>query len=240
MKYFIANHKNVLTKESIEQYIDSLSISSDNCKVIICPSNIYIPYFEKSDFDIGVQNVSYRQPASGEVSVEQIASMNIKYCIVGHSDNRINQFESNKIINNKICELLNVDITPILCVGENKEERSKTKTFSTISEEILLCLDGISPEKVEKIIIAYEPIWAISNGNEPSIIPSNNEIEEVIVKIKTLIKDKYNVDVVVLYGGSVNLNNIKTLNEIECLDGYLIGAASTKVETFNALIKTVL
>ncbi len=240
MKYIIANHKNYLMREEILDYITKLRPVEYN-KLIICPNDIYIPYFNSNFYEIGVQNISYREPFTGSLSARQLASSQIKYCIVGHSDNRIFQHETNEIISKKICSLLDYNITPILCIGENLEQKENSQVYSTISVQLSECLNKISTESVEKIIFAYEPVWAINTSDKSSdSIPTTIEINDIVIYIKNMIKEKYGVNAVVIYGGNVNLSNIDELNEIKDLDGFLIGSSSTKVNEFNNIISKVL
>ena len=142
--------------------------------------------------------------------------------IVGHSERRKNQKETNEEITLKVKELLSNDITPILCVGETKEEKGYAKEVIRKQLENILNI-----ENKNRIIIAYEPVWSIGTG----ILPENNEIEEMITYIKELLPNNY-----VLYGGSVSDKNIDNLNSISSIDGYLIGGLSLKVDKLKNLI----
>ena len=128
----------------------------------------------------------------------------------------------------KINNLKEFNIIPIFCVGENLEQKEAGKTKDVVGRQVLEVFDQLDTDIMEKIIIAYEPIWSIGTGK----IPNNDDIEDVTNYIKDLIQDKYNKRVAVLYGGSVNKSNIDTLNTIDVVDGYLIGGASTKPEEF--------
>ena len=225
MKYIIANHKNYLMREEVLDYITKLRPVEYN-KLIICPNDIYIPYFNSNFYEIGVQNISYREPFTGALNARQLSSSQIKYCIVGHSDNRIFQHETNEIISKKICSLLDYDITPILCIGESLEQKQNSQVYSTISVQLVECLNKISTESVEKIIFA-----------SPFI---SSRYWQLVIYIKNMIKEKYGVNAVVIYGGNVNLSNIDELNQIKDLDGFLIGSSSTKVNEFNNIISKVL
>jgi triosephosphate isomerase len=129
---------------------------------------------------------------------------------------------------NKIVKLLENDIIPIFCVGEHLEEKERNITKDIVGKQIMEVFDKLDTTNMEKIIIAYEPIWSIGTGK----IPTNEEIIDVTNYIKDLIQDKYEKRNIVLYGGSVNKDNIDILNTIDVVDGYLIGGASTKPAEF--------
>ena len=137
------------------------------------------------------------------------------------------------MIVNKINRLFEQDIKVILCVGESLETRKQGSEKDFVAKQLLEIFDNIDKERINDIIIAYEPIWAIGTG----LTPTNDEIDEITKYIKDLISDKYNAELKVLYGGSVSMKNVDELNKIEVVDGYLIGGASTKVEEFNYIME---
>lgn len=236
MKYIIGNQKNYLLNEDAKEFAKEYSKIKSKNKVIICPSFSYLPYFKKGI--VGVQNVSSASdgPYTGELTSKQLSSQGIKYCIVGHSERRKKLKEKDSDINNKINELLKENIIPILCIGEDFNEKENKLTKTVLKKEIYGSLKKLSTDSVDKIIIAYEPIWAISDGTHPSAIPTNKEIEEIITFIKELIKKKFKINAKVLYGGSVNPNNVDELNKISVVDGYLIGGACKKISDFSSII----
>lgn len=235
MKLIIGNQKAYLDSDQINEFIKGSCNIENNNNIIICPSSIYIERFKTTNFLLGSQNISNYPSGSstGELSAEQLKSVGIKFAIVGHSERRQTQHETNEEINIKIKQLLKYDITPILCVGESKINRESKKYKEVILTEINEALNDLSTDSVDKIIIAYEPIWSIGTG----IIPTNEQIDEMSKYIKEIIKKDYNCDMKVLYGGSVNDNNVGTLNKITSVDGYLIGGASTKIEEFKKIIE---
>lgn len=225
MKLVIGNQKSYLTKDEVDIFIDGIkNIKCNN--FIICPSNIYINDFRSMGIPLGSQNVSsYSKGATtGEVSCEQLKSIGVNYSIVGHSERREKLKESIEDTNIKIKKLLEHEMIPILCVGETLEQRDNGKTKDIISTELIGAFAGIDKEKVKKVIIAYEPIWAIGTG----VVPSNKDIEDISKYIKDLLYNEFESVNTLLYGGSVNTTNIDELNKIDIIDGYLIGGASTK------------
>lgn len=233
MKLVVGNQKNYLTKEEVIEFVKGLgNIKNDN--VIICPSFIYVNEFQNVGVLLGGQNVScYDSGANtGELSSKQLKSVGLNFCIVGHSERRQNQKESIMDTNIKVRKLLDNGIIPILCIGETKEEKDNNKTQDILFEEIDGVFDDLLISSMSKIIIAYEPIWSIGTG----ITPTNDEINQIATNIREHLSQKYNSDNLILYGGSVNLNNVLELNKIKTIDGYLIGGASTKVNEFLQII----
>ncbi len=237
MKIIIGNQKAYLDLEGTNKFIKE---TKGNKETIICPSYPYINlYNENSKYTVGAQDVSPRDggATTGELSAKQLASLNVKYTIVGHSERREFFKESREDLIEKIKKLDEVGIIPVFCVGENRAEKDEDITKDVVGREILQVFDYLERETIQKIIIAYEPIWAISDGKNPARIPTNVEIADVTAYIKDLVSEKYNVEVKVLYGGSVNSKNVDELNTISICDGYLIGGASVKPEEFNYIME---
>ena len=234
MKLVVGNQKTTMNKEDVLAFIEGFK--NINCSnIVVCPSYPYIEiYNNNSNFILGAQNVSSKGNGSttGEISAEQLESLDVKYSIVGHSERRKYQNEKCDDFYDKIINLLNFDITPIFCVGENLEEKESGITKDVIGKQILEVYDKIDKDLIDRIVIAYEPVWAIGTGN----VPTNDEISDVILYIKDLISDKYDKSILVLYGGSVSKKNILELNLINEVDGYLIGGASTKKDEFLYII----
>jgi triosephosphate isomerase len=145
--------------------------------------------------------------------------------------------ETSKDLVEKINRLFEEDIKVIFCVGEDYERKERGMTKEFVTTEIKEVFDKLDQDKLDNIIIAYEPIWAISNGITPSRTPLNEEIEEVTEVIKKLVYNTYNKELKVLYGGSVNSKNVDELNTISVVDGYLIGGASVKKDEFNYIME---
>ena len=215
------NNKCNLTKQEFLKYQEELGKISTNNKLILCPTFLNIGHYNLENVELGAQNVSSKEPGAttGEVAAIQLKEEQVKYCIVGHSERRNYQHETNEEINQKIIKLLDQNIIPILCVGEIKEEREKHLEKGIIEKELEIALQQLNQEQKEKIIIAYEPIWSIGTG----IIPTNEEIKEMIKNIKEILPNNK-----VLYGGSANEENIVLLREIKEIDGYLLGGLSLK------------
>lgn len=215
------NNKCNLTKTEFLNYQKQLATIKTDNEMILCPTYLYINAFNLKNMKLGAQNVSSEECGAytGEVSATQLKYENVSYCIVGHSERRQYQQESNEQIAKKVENLLINDIKPILCVGETKTERLNKKAKGVVEEEIKLVISRLDSFKRKELVIAYEPLWAIGTG----IIPSNTEITEMIKVIKKILPENK-----VLYGGSVNEENIEQLKTINIIDGYLLGGLSLK------------
>ncbi len=216
------NNKCNLLKDEFSSYQRELAkLTSQKSNIILCPSTPYISMFNLENIELGSQNVSKNDIGAhtGEVSASQLASLNVKYCIIGHSERRQELYETSDDINLKIKNLLEKNITPILCVGETKQEKDNAKTTSKISKQIEIATKDLTQDEKSKIIVAYEPIWSIGTG----LIPTIEEIDTTLSLIKELLPG-----VKTLYGGSANEENIEYLKKSELIDGYLLGGLSLK------------
>lgn len=225
------NNKSNLTKEEFLKYqedIQKLNFKTSN--VILIPSNIYLASVNIPNISLGSQNVSMYEmgPHTGEVSASQLRQLGVSYCLVGHSERRKEQHETNIEIRNKIKNLLNQGIIPILCIGETKEEKNTAHTV--IYQELQEALIGLTEEELKKVIIAYEPVWSIGTG----LIPTSTEIESIVTKIKETYPNN-----LFLYGGSVTLENIEKLTQENAVDGYLLGGLSLQLDKVQILIDKI-
>ena len=226
------NNKSNLTKNEFIKYLENLSTIESKHKIVLCPSSINIPLFNIDNVLLGAQNVSNNLAGAhtGEINSKQLKSYNVKYCLVGHSERREEQNITSEDTNKKINLLLDDNIIPILCVGETKEQRIHKNYKAVIKEEILTALKDLTDEEIKKLIIAYEPIYSIGTG----VLPTNSEIQEVLNIIKKILPDNK-----ILYGGSVDDENIDTLKEIEDIDGFLLGGLSLKVDKLKRLLEKI-
>lgn len=225
----------------IAEKLDDIELKSD---VVICPP---FPYLEltsdlaqESNFFAGAQNVAYFDNGAytGEVSSEMLASMNVDYCIVGHSERRKYFNETNKDIATKIIKLLKDGIKPIFCLGEVLEERESNKHFDVVKHQLEDSLFNLTSQEILNVVIAYEPIWAIGTGKTATSL----QAQEMHSFIRSLLAQKYgnevSEEISILYGGSCNAKNAKKLFANKDVDGGLIGGASLKAEDFIAIIKS--
>lgn len=235
-KIVAANLKMNMTLDETKDYITKLNGLFSDLRVILFPTSIYIPYFLNKNFSLGVQNISsYDKGAyTGELSPMQVKSVGVDYAIVGHSERRNLYNETDNIINSKLKDGLKNDLKIILCIGETKEEKELNKTEEKLESQIINAFKDIND--ISNVIIAYEPIWSIGT----SLVPTNEEIKKMVIFIKMVVKNIFDIDIPVLYGGSVNENNIKKINEINELSGVLVGGASLVPEKLNIIREVVL
>ena len=228
---FIANWKLNGNIEFIREYYQKLLPNSKNCTVVCSPS-IFLNRlkYNSNNLFIGAQDVSiYNEGAfTGEISAKMLSNENVSFCLVGHSERRQYFHDKNEIINKKSINLIENKIIPVICVGETLKEKENKLTKNVLVKQIEESVPEIS--NFDNTIIAYEPIWAIGTGLTPSL----DEIEEVHSFIKN-INEKYN-NFRVLYGGSVKAANSADINNLQNVDGCLVGGASLKVNEFNKII----
>jgi len=212
-----------------------------NVKVIICPPFPFFfisKKFKSKKISLGAQNVSSEIEGShtGEVSPRMLVNMGVSHVIVGHGENR-KQGETNKIVNQKILNLLKAKLSPILCIGETIRDHDGFY-LSFVEEQIKTCLNGVTLPQMKNIIIAYEPIWAIGDGAQRKA--TKEEFMEMKIFIKKIISDIYNSKVAhsvsILYGGSVDSLNAKYFAYEGEADGLLVGRDSINPKKFGAIL----
>ncbi len=231
MKYLICNFKNKLLKDDILKYNRNLGEIETKVKLVLCPPSIYLSLFDKNGYDLGVQDISsfIDRTITGEIEANQIKSLGATYVIVGHSERRIYKHEINIDFINKINNALENNLNVIYCVGETLRDKENGSTFEILEKQISEVLNNV---EIKNIMIAYEPVWAIGTGNVPSI----KEIKENIEFISDLLYEKYECKLDILYGGSVNDENIGELCSIKGLSGFLVGGASLDVNKVKGMI----
>ena len=224
----ILNNKSNLSKEEFIKYQEKLGEIKSPYEMVLCPTYLNISLFNLDNMSLGSQNVSCNNDGAytGEISASSLRKSAVSYSLVGHSERRTYQKETNKEINEKIKRLLENDITPVLCVGETKEERENNQVEEVIKKQILEAIEGITPSNIEKLIIAYEPIWSIGTGLIPRL--------EDIIRVNKFIGEMLPYNKIV-YGGSANEKNIEDLKSEE-IDGYLLGGLSLKPQQLQTFI----
>ncbi len=214
-----------------------------NCDVIICPPFTSLSEASKlikgSIIKLGAQNMHFEDSGAftGEVSAPMLKSVGCEYVILGHSERRTIFGETDELINKKIKKALSAGLKPIFCVGELLEEREKGSTNDVVKRQVLKGLDGVSANDMTKLIIAYEPVWAIGTGKTAT--PA--QAQEVHEFIRDLIEVNYSLEVAneltIQYGGSVKPENAKELISQKDIDGALVGGACLKADSFMGIIK---
>lgn len=194
--------------------------------------------FAGTEIKVGAQNVHFADEGAftGEISVSMLEEIGVDFCIVGHSERRQYFGETDETVNKKLKKLFEGPIRPILCVGESLEERDADKAFDVVGDQIKADLEGIDAADVKKLVIAYEPIWAIGTGRTAT----PDQAEEMCAFIrKTLIElygEEVSDEVIIQYGGSVKPANATEIMNMDEIDGALVGGASLKPEDFMEII----
>lgn len=234
------NWKMQKTKDEVKQFLSEIKDHDFGSKntVIITPPSPYLYLFEQelrySSVLYGAQNVFPKENGAftGEVSVDMAKDFGCKYVIVGHSERRSTFGECNEFTSKKIRILLQNNITPILCIGENLEQRKHEDYKQFLVTQIVEGLARIEEKDINKVIIAYEPIWAIGTGETAS----PDQVEELHIFLRDFLVKRYGEqigkDVPLLYGGSVKPSNVKQLALAQSVSGFLIGGASLEAKSF--------
>ncbi|MBP7498045.1 MAG: triose-phosphate isomerase [Bacteroidales bacterium] len=192
-------------------------------------------------FYTGAQNCHYADKGAytGEISVDMIKSTGARYIIVGHSERRSYFNESNSMLKEKVKSILKADMVPIYCCGENLEQRQIGKQFDIVKQQLEEGLFTLEEHHFTKLVIAYEPVWAIGTG----LNATPEQAQEMHLFIRNLIKERYNINTAnstsILYGGSCNATNAATLFTQTDVDGGLIGGAALKANDFFTIINSI-
>lgn len=215
---------------------------SENVEAVLCVPFTTLQDVKKAIKDtnikLGAQNVHWEENGAftGEISPSMLKEIGVDYCIIGHSERRQYYNETDETVNKKIKSTLSHGILPIVCVGETLEEREANKAEDIVKNQIIRAFEGIAKEELNKIVIAYEPIWAIGTGKTASSDDANNMCKF----IRNIIGDIYSEEdkeiIRIQYGGSVKPSNIKELMDKSDIDGALVGGASLKAEDFVSLL----
>jgi triosephosphate isomerase len=251
-KIIIANWKMQLTLAQTVDLAKKMKAKFATFKkgqVVVCPNLVSLKdvgsALKGSAVRLGAQNVFWSEKGAytGEISPSMLKDAGCRYVIVGHSERRQYMKESYEDINKKVKAVLGVDgLAPIVCIGESWEERKTDRRDFILTEQLELALAGVQPMGGQKIVVAYEPIWAIGSGT--AIEPSEAEYAHKIIKLTLnqmfgmqVISDHFNV----VYGGSISSKNVKNFVNLENIEGLLVGGASLDADEFykvaNAITK---
>ena len=199
---------------------------------------VLVEAFAGSKIGVGAQNVHFAEEGAytGEISVKMLEEIGVDFCIVGHSERRQYFAETDETVNLKLKALLAGPIRPIMCVGESLEQRDKGELFDFVKSQLIGGLADISAEDMKKIVIAYEPIWAIGTGRTAT----PEQAEEMCAFIRNCLIEMYSEEVadevIIQYGGSVKPANATEIMNMDEIDGALVGGASLKPADFMAII----
>lgn len=192
-----------------------------------------------SPVKLSAQNLFWEDSGAytGEISPKMVVDIGCEYVILGHSERRLFFHETDETVNKRVLAALDAGLRTIVCVGESLKEREEGKAIETVSEQTKGALKGVSVEMMERVIIAYEPVWAIGTGR----VASPEDAQEIHSAIRGLLKDSFNEEVAeqtrIIYGGSVKPDNIAGLMAKDDIDGALVGGASLDAESFAGIVK---
>ncbi|MBQ4288487.1 MAG: triose-phosphate isomerase [Clostridia bacterium] len=210
--------------------------------VVVCPpyTALYTvaELVKGTNIKLGAQNVHFEKSGAftGEVSIDMLKELGVEYIIIGHSERRQYFNETDETVNKKAKVILENGLTPIICVGESLDQREKGVTNDFVSMQTKLALNGIAGENVKKVVIAYEPIWAIGTGKTATSKEANDTIEAIRNAVKDVYGEEVSEAMRIQYGGSMNPKNATELMAQKEIDGGLIGGASLKAEDFSKVV----
>lgn len=211
-------------------------------KTAVCAPYVYLGLlknlFSGTKIKVGAQNAFYEDEGAftGEVSVKMLEDLGVDYCIIGHSERRQYFGETDEIVNKKLKRLLAGPITPILCVGENLQQREKEEQYLVVRDQLIWALSGITPQQASKIVIAYEPVWAIGTGKTATPQQAEDMCEFIRNAVEALYGEDVADQVVIQYGGSVKPANATDIMDMPNIDGALVGGASLNASDFMEII----
>lgn len=250
-KIIVANWKaNPVSLQAAQELFTmemNAAIQNREIQTIICPPFVYLEELAKqlkevsadvSNLSLGAQDVFGKEsgPYTGEISTRILKDLGIVYVLVGHSDRRYQLGETEKMINQKIKALLAEELTPILLVGERQKDDS---CQAVLTSQLLQDLRGLEAEQVAKILIAYEPVWAISTSPQAEADTPENTLAALAIIENVLIKNYQLETKNFLYGGSVTAQNVTAFLANSLIKGAVVGKASLRAEEFNQILKNV-
>ncbi len=234
-------HKTAAEARAFAEEFKTLYKDTD-VKTAICAPFVHLAIlkeaFAGTDIKVGAQNAHFEDQGAftGEVSVKMLEDIGVDYCIIGHSERRQYFAETDETVNKKLKKLFEGPIVPILCVGEVLEERDAGREKEVVGGQIRADLEGIAAEDVKKLVVAYEPVWAIGTGRTATPEQANEMCGYIREVVSELYDDEVACELTIQYGGSMKPANATELMAMEEIDGGLIGGSSLKADEFMQII----
>lgn len=235
-------YKNIPEAVETAGKLATLLKNPTNAEVMIAPSyvllNAVAEQIKKSGICLGAQDLFWEKEGAytGEVSSAMLVSVGCKYVIIGHSERRQYFAETDQNVNLKIRAAIESGLAPILCVGETEIQREAEETFSVLDKQMQLGLKDFSADELEKLVVAYEPVWAIGTGKTAT----SRQAQEVHEFLRNFLENTFGnslaKNIRILYGGSVKPDNISELMAMPDIDGALVGGASLNADTFYRIV----
>ena len=236
-------HKTIAEALTVVASIKAGVHKATECEVVICPPFPALAAVGKalkdSAIELGAQDMHPDSEGAftGEVSPLMLKDVGCRFVILGHSERRAHFHESDEFVNHKVRSALKFSLLPIVCIGETLEEREARRAFEVVKSQFDGSLKDLSPEDIQRTVIAYEPVWAIGTGRTAT----PEQAEQMHSYIRRLLHEKYGEDgiarVLILYGGSVRPDNMASLMQKPNVDGALVGGASLKAESFIQIVQ---
>lgn len=217
-------------------------VNNTDVEVVICAPFTLLKDLKEATkgtpIKIGAQNMHYADNGAftGEISAPMLKELDIDYVVLGHSERRQYFNETNETVNKKVLKALEAGIDPILCIGETLEEREADKTKDVCKVQTEKALENVTAEDMKKVVIAYEPIWAIGTGKTATAEQANDVIAYVREVVKGLYGEEISEEVRIQYGGSVKPSNVSEIMNQTDIDGALVGGASLQPADFTELV----
>lgn len=242
-----ANWKMFKTVPEAREFLDKFTalVLPGNTEIVICPPFPLLcaiaPRCRQSGLKLGAQNMYWQMsgPYTGEVSPRHLTDSGVQYVILGHSERRQHFGETDEDVSRKVKAAFSADLTPIVCVGETWPERLAGLTAQVVRGQLASALRDLDPSQVRRVVVAYEPVWAIGSGRPAT----RQDAEQAALELRRQIGEQFSLkvarDMRVQYGGSVNPENIREFMDSPEIDGALVGGASLEAESFAALVNSV-
>lgn len=230
MKTVILNQKSYFNYDEMVNFKkDFEKLKFNNIDFVIFPPILYLTLFKDSKYKVGTQNFySYAKGSfTGEINLESLKNIGIKYTLINHFERRKIIGENYSIQKERLFKSLNSKCNTILCLGEPVKT---SRPWSYIKKEITYMLRSIESDNIKYLSIAYEPNWAVGSGD----VQNNSKIEKIVLKIKKFVKNKYDFDIPVYYGGSITSDNVSDI--INITDGIVLGKASTSIDNIREIL----
>ena len=219
-------------------YIDVIKrINHDEINLIIAPTSIYLPLFKDSKVNLCVQNIDFNEKLklTGDISINQLKSLDVKYAIIGHYERRKYYKENEFTLLSKIKNALENDIKVIYCIGESLEEAYRRVEYQVLERQIARIFNKLTEEEQKNIILAYEPSYLIGKDTTYDLL----KIRAIILFIKKLVRDYYDLNLPVVFGGNIKPENITDLLNLKIIDGFIICSSILNPENIPQIIQKI-
>jgi triosephosphate isomerase len=233
------------TRRTIIELRNKLAGVDPGCEVVVCPPMVSlstaVDAAKETRIRVGAQNVFWEESGAftGEVSASMLEDVGVEYVIIGHSERRAMFGETDETVSRKLSRVLAGSLTPIVCVGEVLEERESGATEEVLARQVRGALGGVAPDEMGRVVVAYEPVWAIGTGKTASPVTANEAHTLIRSTIAAIFGRSAAEETSVLYGGSVKPENVSDLVRQSEVDGVLVGGASLDPASFAEIVRAM-